>query len=62
MIITLDSEATTLDADGKPAVKIQLDGNAIKLMQLNKKLWHTFRVDLYEKKVEIDNIILPYFV
>lgn len=59
MIITLDSEATTLDSDGKPAVKIQLDGNAIKLMQLNKKLWHTFRVDLYEKKVEIDNIILP---
>lgn len=59
MTITLDSDAASINSDGRPAVKVQLNGNAIKLMQLNKKFWHTFKIDLYEKKIEIDNVSLP---
>lgn len=59
LTITLDKDSESLESEGKTAIKLQLSKEAVKIFQSNKKIWHTFSIDLYEKKVSIDGFALP---
>lgn len=57
--IQLDRESTSINSDGKIALLACLNGEALKILQMNRNYWHRLSLDMEERTVEIDGMKIP---